>query len=94
MVPYFLASNLNRQDSKYAQFTLLDLVVELSASPRTQMRMKHAMVINISGRKGGGLFLDKWCEHCVRKIKNCLKGCSGKVDDLLIRVVQNAHFLH
>ena len=57
MVPYFLASNLNRQNSKYAQFTLLDLAVELSASPRTQMRMKHAMVINISGRRGGGLFL-------------------------------------
>ena len=32
MVPYFLARKTNRMDSKYAAFTLTDLVVELSSS--------------------------------------------------------------
>ena len=84
MVPYFIAHNLKKQDQKYAMFTMLDLVVELSASPRTQARMKYNMVMNVSGCKGGGLFYDKWCEHCVRKVKTCLRACHGKVDDLIL----------
>ena len=32
MVPYFLASNLAAQNSKYAPWTIMDIVVELSAS--------------------------------------------------------------
>ena len=84
MVSYFLAHNLNKQDQKYAMFTMFDLVVEQSASPRTQARMKYYMSINVSGTRGGGLFMDKWCEHCVRKVKTCLRSCHGKIDDLLL----------
>ena len=85
MVSYYMAHNLLKQDQKYAMFSLFDLIVELSASQRTQARMKLYMVINVSGTKGGGLFFDKWCEHCVRKVKACLRSCHGKVDDLLLK---------
>ena len=84
MVSYFLAHNLNKQDQKYAMFTMFDLVVEQAASPRTQARMKNSTSINVSGTRGGGLFLDKWCEHNVRKVKTCLRSCHGKIDDLLL----------
>jgi hypothetical protein len=66
MVGYFLAKRPERQDSKYAAFTLLDLIVELAASERTRKRMDLYIVINPSGTRGGGLFRDKFQEHCVR----------------------------
>jgi hypothetical protein len=84
MVTYFLASNLKSQNSKYATWTMLDLVVELAASQRSQARMQHTMVVNTSGRRGGGNFMDEFCEHRVREVKGCLKSCHGKIDDLLL----------
>ena len=84
MVPYFLASNLAAQNSKYASWTLMDIVVELSASPRTQARMAETMVANPSGTRGGGIFHDKLCEHAVRSIKTSLRKCHGGLDDLLL----------
>ena len=36
MVPYFLSKSPDRMVSKYASFTLIDLVVELSSSGRTR----------------------------------------------------------
>jgi hypothetical protein len=89
MVTYFLASNLKSQNSKYALWTMLDLVVELAASERSQSRMQHTMVVNTSGRRGGGKFMDKYCEHCVREVKGCLRSCHGKVDDLLLEKILN-----
>ena len=85
MVPYFLASNLAAQNSRYAPWTLFDVVVELSASPRTQARMAESMVVNPSGTRGGGIFHDKLCEHCVRSIKTSLRKCHGGLDDLLLQ---------
>ena len=52
MVCYFLANKPNRLDSKYASFTLIDLVVELSESERTRKRMDLYVVINPSGSRG------------------------------------------
>ena len=82
MVSYFLAKKPERQDSKYAAFTTIDLVVELAASERTHKRMDLYVVINPSGTSGGGLFRDKFEEHCVRAVKGCLRGTHGGIDDI------------
>ena len=82
MVSYFLAKKPHRLDSKYASFTLIDLVVELSASQRTRKRMDLYVTINPSGTAGGGLFRDKYEEHCVRSVKGCLRGTHGGLDDI------------
>ena len=82
MVSYFLAKKPERQDSKYAAFTLIDLVVELASSERTRKRMDLYVVINPSGTKSGGLFRDKFEEHCVRSVKSCLRNTHGGLDDL------------
>ena len=82
MVCYFLAKSPERQDSKYAAFTLIDLIVELSSSERTRKRMDLYCVINPSGSKGGGLFRDKFQEHCIRAVKGCIKNTHGGIDDI------------
>ena len=82
MVGYFLAKRPERQDSKYAAFSMIDLVVELAASERTRKRMDLYVVINPSGTRGGGLFRDKFQEHCVRAVKGCLKSTHGGIDDI------------
>ena len=82
MVPYFLAKSPERLVSKYASFTLIDLVVEMSASPRTQKRMDLYVVINPSGTAGGGLFRDKFEENCIQSVKRCLRKCHGGIYDI------------
>ena len=82
MVGYFIASKPERLDSKYASFTFLDLMVELSESERTRKRMDLHVVINPSGTPGGGLFRDKHMEHCVRMVKSFLRGTHGSIDDI------------
>ena len=77
MVCYFLATKPDRLDSKYASFTLMDLVVELSESERTKQRMDNYVTINPSGTRGGGLFRDKYQEHCIRAVKSCLRNTHG-----------------
>ena len=81
MVSYFLAQK-PKQDSKYASFTLTDLIVELSASERSRERMDSYVTINPSGTAGGGLFRDKFNEHCIRAVKDCLRGTHGGLDDI------------
>ena len=82
MVCYFLASKPERLDSKYASFTAIDLVVELAESERTRSRMDNYVTINPSGTPGGGLFRDKYQEHCIRAVKSCLRSTHGGLDDL------------
>ena len=84
MVSYFLAQKPNRQDSKYASFTLIDLVVELAASERTCRRMDLYVVINPSGTAGGGLFRDKFEEHCIRAVKDCLRNTHDGLADIKV----------
>ena len=81
MVSYFLAKS-TKQDSKYASFTLIDLVVELVSSERTRKRMDLYVVINPSGTAAGGLFRDKFEEHCIRTVKTCLRNNHGGIDDI------------
>ena len=82
MVSYFLAKSPGQLVSKYASFTLTDLVVELSSSERTRKRMDLYVVINPSGTQGGGIFRDKFEEHCVRSVKRNLKSLHGGIDDV------------
>lgn len=82
MVCYFLANKPERLDSKYASFTILDLAVELSESERTRKRMDLYVTINPSGTKGGGLFRDKYMEHCIRAVKGCIRSTHGGLDDI------------
>ena len=82
MVPYFLSKSPDRMVSKYASFTLIDLVVELSSSERTRKRMELYVCINPSGTLGGGLFRDKFEEHCVRSVKRRLRSTHGGLDDI------------
>ena len=82
MVCYFLAKSPGRLVSKYASFTLMDLVVELSASERSRKRMDLYVTINPSGTPGGGLFRDKFEEHCIRSVKSFLKKTHGGIDDI------------
>ena len=41
--------------SKYALYTLIDLIVDLSASERTRERMNIHVTVNSSGTRGGGM---------------------------------------
>ena len=82
MVSYFLAQKPDRQDSKYASFTLIDLEVELAASERSKRRMDLYVVINPSGTQAGGLFRDKFEENCIRAVKDCLRNTHGGLDDI------------
>ena len=41
--------------SKYALYTTIDLVVDLSASKRSQVRMDQLATVNPSGTLGGGM---------------------------------------
>ena len=40
------------------------------------------VTINPSGTTGGGLFRDKYEEHCVRSVKTCLRSTHGGIDDI------------
>ena len=82
MVPYFLAKSPGQMKSKYASFTMMDLVVEQSSSERTRERYDHYVTINPSGTAGGGLFRDKFEEHCVQVVKRCLRKTHGGIDDI------------
>ena len=80
---YCLASTKN-QTSKYAASLILDLVEEMSSSPRTRRRLKDHMVMNPGGGRGGGQWYDKWCETRVRAVKGVLRNTHGKLDELLL----------
>ena len=82
MVCYFLSEKPGSLLSKYASFTMLDLIVELSSSERTRRRMDLYVTINPSGTASGGLFRDKFQEHCILAVKACLRGTHGGVDDI------------
>ena len=83
MVCYFLNSTKRGSlNSKYASFTLTDLVIELSQSERTKKRMDLYVTTNPSGTAAGGMFRDKVMEHCVRCVKCCLRGTHGLLDDI------------
>jgi hypothetical protein len=44
--------------------------------------MDLLVTINPSGSAGGGLFRDKYQEHCIRAVKGCLRGSHGGIDDI------------
>ena len=58
---------------QYAQYLMLDMVLEESMSPRTKSRMDQLVCCNTSGLPGGGLFRDKVIEIVVRKVKTTLR---------------------
>ena len=82
MVCYFLNRKQNRQDSKYAQALLFDLVLELSASERTRARMENTVCINTSGKPGYGKHRDMVNEHIVRETKSAIRGMHSNLKDL------------
>ena len=82
LVTAFLANNLRSQSSKYAASLLFNVLLFLKASPRTQVRMKRHMVVHKAG--SSPVFMDKFCEWCVRKVKMMYKGTHGRVDSLLL----------
>ena len=86
MIPYFLNKS-KAQTSKYARYTLMDLVVELSSSERSQVRMEHLVTVNPSGTKGGGLFRDKYNEVMVRLVKDAIRRQHSALGDLQIQTV-------
>ena len=52
----FFRNKSKAATSKYALYTLIDLVVYLSSSERTKTRMDHLVTVNPSGTRGGGMF--------------------------------------
>ena len=84
MVLYFLGSSLQSQGLKYPYSTLMDILVEDSCSERTKARFRNQAVVNLTGRRGDGMFHDKICETCVRAAKTCMRGCHGRLDALLV----------
>ena len=82
LVPAFLGNNLRTQASKYAASLLFDILLELSASPRTKERMRRHMVVYKSG--SSPVFMDKFIEWCVRKVKTMYRGTHGRVDSLIL----------
>ena len=83
MIPYFLGRK-EKQDSKYASTLLTDLVMELSASPRTRERMNQLVCVNPSGRPGQAIARDKRCEHEVRRAKEEMRGLHGSLKDIQV----------
>ena len=83
MIPYFLGRK-EKQDSKYASTLLTDLVMELSASPRTRERMDQLVCVNPSGRPGQAIARDKRCEHEVRRAKEEMRGMHGSLKDIQV----------
>ena len=83
MIPYFLARK-EKQDSKYAATLLTDLVMELSASPRTRERMNQLVCVNPNGKPGEAIARDKRCEHEVRRAKEEMRGLHGPLRDSLV----------
>ena len=59
MVPYF-RNKSKEATSLYARYTLIDLVMEHSASDRTRARMDYLVCVNPSGIRGGFMFRDKY----------------------------------
>ena len=83
MISYFL-SRKEKQDSKYACDLLTDLVMELSASPRTRERMNQLVCVNPSGKPGQAIARDKRCEHEVRRAKEEMRSLHGPLKDSLV----------
>ena len=83
MVTYFLNRKENRQDSKYAAALLFDLVLELSASERTRIRMENTVCINTSGKPGDGKHRDLVNEHIVRETKGAIKGMHSNLKEII-----------
>ena len=86
MIPMFLMKS-KAQTSKYARYTLMDLVIELSASERSQVRMEHLVTTNPSGTRGGGMFRDKWNEVMVRLVKDAIRRQHSALRDLQIQTL-------
>lgn len=86
MIPVFLLKS-KAQTSKYARYTLMDLVVELSSSERSQVRMEHLVTVNPSGTRGGGMFRDKYNEIMVRLVKDAIKRQHSALRDLQIQTL-------
>ena len=56
----FFRNKSKAATSKYAMYTLLDLIIELSSSERTRRRMDYYVTVNPSGTVGGGMSRDKF----------------------------------
>ena len=82
MIGYFLNRKQHRQDSKYAAALLFDIVLELSASERTRIRMENTVCVNPSGKLGGGTHRDMVNEHVVRETKTAIRGMHSNLKDL------------
>ena len=82
MISYFLNRKQNRQDSKYAIALFFDIVLEQSASERTQTRMQNTVCINTSGKPGDGKHRDMVNEHVVRETKTAIKGMHSNLKDI------------
>ena len=94
LIPYFLARK-EKQDSKYAAGLLVDLVMELSASPRTRERMNSLVCVNPNGKPGQSIARDKRCEHEVRRAKEEMRGLHGPLRDTLVeRSISGQNALH
>lgn len=82
LVAAFLGNNLRTQSSKYAASLVFDIVQEMSASPRGKERMRRNMVVCKSG--SSPVFMDKFCEWAVRRVKTMYRGTHGRVDSLIL----------
>ena len=90
MICYFLNRKQNRQDSKYAAALLLDLVLELGASERTRARMENTVVVNRSGKVGGGVHRDMVNEHIVKETKTAIRGMHSNLKDVHLEKTINS----
>ena len=86
MVSYF-RNKSPEATSKYARYTLIDLVIELTASERTRARMDNYVCVNPSGTKGGFLFRDEYNEILVRLVKEALRRQHSALHALTVRSI-------
>ena len=85
MITYF-RNKSKEANSSYARNLVMDLVVELSASPRSRARMDHYVCVNPSGTRGGHLFRDKVNEHYVQEVKIQLGRQHSDHHDVQVRI--------
>ena len=99
MVPYF-RNKSKEATSLYARYTLIDLVMEHSASDRTRARMDYLVCVNPSGIRGGFMFRDKYrasnegrkSQHMHFRLKTvCLGSWPPLCDIFFLRVHTTLH---
>ena len=84
LIPYMLNRKAEVQDSKYAPRLLINKIMFLQASERTQTRIDTMACCNPSGKPGHSMARDQENEIKVKATKNIFRGMHSQLGDLSV----------